>query len=279
MTEPAELRNRAYEITVGGLGVEALRCGFTIDRTLAKEPNTAEIALYNLHPETRGKFHAKEGVPVVVKAGYADTGLCTIFVGELREGFSRPERDGSWVTVLRSGDGDKAKRKTRANRGMRPGISLEQAVSQLARDMKVGIGNVGKELLSGNLDGIGDVFAKGLTGSGSAFEQMDRLARSAGLEISVQDGELQAIKHGDFIGVRAVVLQAGTGLEGVPEIDGKGLMTCRARIVPGLVPGYPIEVISEVIGLGLWRIEKVRYVGDTHGDDWSAEISAREVIV
>jgi hypothetical protein len=285
--ELSRIYGRIYRVEIDGVEVavatpdhthDGLRCGFTVERTLAKEPNTAEVSIYNLAAETRGQFAKLEGVLVVIEAGYVDTGLTTIFKGEMREGFSRPEGDQSWITIVRAGDGDTAHSKSRSNRGFRPGVSLEQAINQMAKDMKVGVGNVAKEILSGKVDGIGDVFGKGMTTAGSTMEQLQRQMRSIGKEVSIQDGELQVVDMGSVVGMPATVLMAGTGLEGTPEIDGKGIMSCRARILPGLVPGYPIEIVSEVIGVGLWRIDKVRYVGDTHGNEWAAEIEAREIV-
>jgi hypothetical protein len=286
-----EIKTRICRVTVDGLAVEGLRVGFTIEKTLKREPNRAELAIYNLARGTREKLHRKRGVPVVVEAGYEDTGYVTIFVGEMREAYSRPEPDGSWLTTLRAGDGDKKKKARQKTSGLRPGVSFQRVVSDLAKSLGVGVGNVGRVLAQGNLtaDGIGAAFASGFNGAGETAKQFDQVIAAAGHEWSVQDGQIQLLEAGKTLGVIATVLTPTSGLEGSAEIDEKGVMSCRARIVPGLVPGYPLQVESATVNevaefertgqvqTGVWRIEKVRYVGDTHGKDWNAEIDAIEV--
>lgn len=291
----SEIFGRICRVTVDGYAVEGLRVGFTIEKTLKPQPNTAEISIYNLARGTREKLHRKAGVRVVVEAGYKDTGLVTIFVGEMREAFSRPERDGSWVTVLRAGDGDK-KKASKKTTGLRPGVSFERVISDMASSLKVGIGNVGHALAKGDLsaEGLGAAFSLGFNATGDTAKQFGKVLQSAGKEWSVQDGQLQIVNIGEVVGVIATVLSPGTGLEGSAEIDEKGVMTCRARIVPGLNPGYPIQVESYTVNsveshktefgkvnaakpTGVWRIEKTRYVGDTHGQDWNGELESIEV--
>lgn len=272
-------------VTVDGFAVESLRVGFTIERDLTPKPNPAEVSIYNLARGTREKLHGREGVPVVVEAGYEGSRLTVCFAGDMREAFSTPQDDGSWVTVLRAGDGDKA-RKARGAHGQRPGVDIDRVVSDLAKDLGVGIGNVATEvkalLKSGDVsaEGLGTVLAKGFSGGGATSAQFDKVMRSLNLEWSVQDNELQAIKAGQVVGTTAVFLSEGTGLQGSPSVDAKGVMQCTARLVPGLIPGHPLQVESVVLkslGVGVWRIEKVRYTGDTYGRDWSAQLTCREV--
>lgn len=284
-----DIFGRQYEITVDGFSVDQLRCGFTVKRTLSKHANEAELAIYNLAEASRNRIHKAVGVSVVIKAGYKTTGMSVIFAGEMRAAYSRPERDGSWVTIVRAGDGDKGAQKSKTSKGLRPGVSLTRVASDLAADLGVGIGNAASAFLSGDIEGIGDAFTSGFSAFGSPMEQLDKIARSTGREVSVQNGELQVLTRGKALtGITAIVLSASTGLEGTPEIDAHGLMTCRARLVPGLFPGRAVLVESAQQGgrnlkgrrfsvAGLWRINEVQYVGDTHGSDWNAEIKAQEV--
>lgn len=284
-----DLFERLYEITVDGYAVEALRVGFTVEKSLGKHANTAECALYNLSEASRTRLHRAEGVKVAIKAGYKSTGMTLIFAGEMRAAYSRPERDGSWITIIRAGDGDKGIAKGKTATGLRPGVSLDRVVSDLARGLGVGIGNAAKAFLGGDIDGVGKALTMGFTASGSPMEQLDKVARATGREVSVQDGKLQVLSRGRALsGVTATVLNARSGLEGTPEVDAKGLMSCRVRIVPGILPGMPVLVESAqqagraVKGKrasvsGLWRVDKVKFVGDLWGQDWNGELTCRPI--
>lgn len=280
----ARIFGRICRVTADGLGVESLRVGFTVEQSLGKVPGRAEVAIYNLAEKTRNRLQkADEKVKVVVEAGYEETGYSLVFAGEMRAAFSRPIGKGTWVTILRAGDGDKAARRSRKGSktaGIRPGVSLDRVMSDLANRMGVGIGNVGQELRKGNLsfEGLGQAFAKGLNGAGSEWELAQKLARSAGHELSIQGNEMQLLKRGKALAVEATVLNRYSGLEGSPEVDAKGEMSFRARILPGLEPGYPVQIESLTsYGSGLWRIDKRRVIGDTREQDWVVEAKAREI--
>jgi hypothetical protein len=272
---------RLCEVNVGGLRVESLRVGFTVEKTAKREPNTCEIAVYNLsraHREALETGYGKvrvpgtklKAIPVRLAAGYQGTGMSLLFYGQLREVFSRPESDGSWVTVLRSGDGDRATR-ARATFGFRPGVSIARVVESLAGEMGIGLGNAGKQLAVARLTGLGATIGRGATFEGAAPEQLDALLRSAGYEWSIQDNTLQVMPIGKSLDTQGVLLSPQSGLVDVPTTDEKGNLQARALLLPGLVPGRRVKVRSSTIR-GVWRLEKVRYVGDTHGQDWVAEL-------
>lgn len=302
---------RAARVTVDGLAIagsddtgdlsRGLRVGFTIEKDLLPHPNHAEVVIYNLSRDTRTRLHMADAVPVVIEAGYRDTGLFVIFAGEMREAFSRPEADGTWATILRAGDGDTALRKKRRATSKRPGVSFDRVVSETFGSLKIGAGNLWAEMknqLKGDFDTkkLTDAFASGFNGAGSAAEEMVKLMQAAGLEMSVQDGEVQIIKAGEILSTTATLLSPRTGLEGSVEVDAKGIVSARAKIVAGLNPGFPVEldpdyVMQKPLTLEtgwyafdalpdpqptLYRVEKVRYVGDTAGTDWNAELTLAE---
>lgn len=305
----AAIFDRRVRVTVDGFAMEGLRVGFTIEKDLKPKPNTAEIIVYNLSRQTRERLHHRTIVPVVIEAGYAHTGVMKLFAGELREAFSRPEKDGTWATVLRAGDGDAALRDVRGTTSVRPGISIERVLGEQFEALGVGLGNAVQEIKKQFADKdseiswrkAGEALGKGLSGGGSQAEQTERLAKSAGLEYSIQDGQLQVLQKGQVLSTRATILSPESGLEGAPEVDAQGMMHVRARIVPGLFPGYPIivsrtsrsdrrlfemvskagvlktDVITAPDETVIYRIEKTKFVGDIFGADWNAEIDCRDV--
>lgn len=278
-----------------GRAYDGLRVGFTIEKDLSKRPNSCELIIYNLSRSTRKRLADADKVPVVIEAGYREVGLTLLFAGEMREAFSRAEQDGAWATILRAGDADQAIRKSRKAASFKPGVSLERVMTESMAELKVGLGNVFTAIKNGN-GKVDKALGMGVNLSGSLSENIEKMMKSDGLEMSVQDQEMQVLSAGKALSIDAkdaTFLSPATGLEGAPETTNKGQVTCRARIMPGLSPGYPVELdhaTTEVtrIGSGWWSfditpqgtlyvVEKCRYVGDTWGQDWNAELTLREL--
>ena len=255
--------------------------------------------IYNLNPWSRARLAEQKTAPVFLEAGYRPLARMTLFAGEMREAFSRAEPDGTWATVLRAGDGDDAITNRRNSLAVRPGVSIERVLEEQLRTLGVGMGNaiteIRKQITSSkNLDAkkLQKMLSTlGTNAVGNSSKIAQRLLAQAGMEVSVQNGQLQVLGQGQVLGVRATILTPHNGLEGVPELDREGNLHCRARLLPGLVPGYPLQVLGrgsdavnapdelypEMDPHTVYRIERVRYVGDTHGHDWNAEIEARDV--
>ena len=105
---------------------------------------------------------------------------------------------------------------------------------------------------------------------------MTGLAQSAGLEWSIQNGNLQLLGRGAALAAKAIVLRADTGLIGVPSIDSEGVVRARSLIVPDLFPGRKVEILSQAVR-GFFAIEKATYTGDTTAgaQEWYVDIEAK----
>ena len=220
----------------------------------------------------------------------------------MREAFSRLSPTASGRPILRAGDGGQRRCGRVGRRRACARASAPTRARGHLRDLKVAAGTLWTELKKQvaahdfNVEQLNDAFAKGFSGTGSVAAQLEKVIKSTGLEYSVQDGEVQVLGAGDVLGVEALVLTPETGLEGSVEVDAQGTMHCRVRLVPGLSPGYPVQVrktkpltletgfyaFDLYDGAGdstIYRIEKTRYVGDTHGQDWVAEIDCRDAVL
>ena len=126
----------------------------------------------------------------------------------------------------------------------------------------------------GNLYGapITAVNAAALVGNGA--KRMTDLCRSAGLEWSIQDGGLQLLNIGKALSTTsAIQLDSTTGLIESPSVDSQGVLTIKSLLIPGIAPGVLLNVNSLFVQGG-YRVEKVRYAGNTVGQEWYAEMSA-----
>jgi hypothetical protein len=53
-----------------------------------------------------------------------------------------------------------------------------------------------------------------------------------------------------------------------------GYLKVKSVLQPGLRPGRGLQLQSAAYS-GLFRIEKVKHEGDTHGQTWTSDIEAR----
>lgn len=126
-------------------------------------------------------------------------------------------------------------------------------------------------------------FATGLTLEGPSQKELTRLLAPRGFKWSIQDSKLQILRDTDVRTDEAVLIIADTGMIGSPESGAPKnpgdvpILTVSTLIDPRLVPGVRMRVESRNIS-GLYRVEQVRHVGDTHGDDWTTRVEAKPVI-
>lgn len=277
-------RSAAVTIGVGsgqGLRFQGVDFNFSVQKSLDRAPNTAEIQIFNLSQSSRNQIEQTEVQRVELEAGYeTEGGLTTIFVGDKRKASSM--RVGvDIVTTIEAADGERASRGRRVNRSYSPGTSLDSVVQDVAATLGgeggLGLGNL-TELTGNSLDfeGFGREFVEGTVVSGPAMEVLRGLTGSAGVELSVQDQNIQLLRRGEALPEQAVVLRADTGLIESPAIDSEGLMSARSLIIPGIFPGRQVEVVSEFVR-GFFRVEKATYTGDTSvgSTEWFIDIEGK----
>lgn len=252
--------------------VEQPRITFSVEKSLSSKPNTASIAIFNLAEQARAAF-AVTPLHVRLEAGH-DGEYAQVFAGDLRWGRSAP--DGTeWVTTLEASDGGRAHVHARVSRSFKAGVDKRKALAELADTMGLKLPSTvddARELL--------DQFQAGVTLQGPSAREMDRLAKSAGFEWSVQDGSLVMLRASDVRPGEAYVVSQDTGMIGSPEFGTpakKGepaTLTARMLLAPQVGAGMLLKLDTRAIR-GLFRTERVLHSGDTHGGDWVTEVEAK----
>lgn len=268
-----ELFGRAWRVQVGSLDVSNLAVRFKVKRTLAQRAGTLDLEIRNLSPEhrreiqTARRFHTF----VEVMAGYRG-GMSLLFRGDLRKAV--PAREGTdWVTKVTAGDGEHGIRAARLARAFAAGTTVQAVVQHIAEVMGVGVGNAATALRAAQL-GTGGTFPEGTILHGPAAAELTRLCASVRKEWSIQDGNLQVLDLGGALARDAVLLSAATGMIGTPEVVTRRVITVKALLQPGLVPGQLVVVRSDALAITApWRITEAEYSGDTHGPDWHATLT------
>ena len=267
-----------------GRDLSALDCSFIVDKSVKPtEPNTCQIKVYNLGPDTRQKLSGARSLTVRLEAGYAGA-TSQVYFGGARAAWSTREGP-DFITHIESTDTiarptavKKVKKPPAGSatgsiyRTMGARIPLDTALKTIAEALGVGEGN-----LTTALAGIPTTAPKQLNGGGmigNARQRMTDICRSAGLEWSIQDGQLQLVNVGHVLSTtKAILVSANTGMEGSPSVDSQGAVTVKTRLIPGLAPGVLVSIDSLFVQGG-YRVEKCRYVGETRGTDWSCEFDA-----
>jgi hypothetical protein len=268
-----QLFDRRCRVQVDTLGLEGFDVRFEITKSLApKTPNAAELQVYNLSVDNRQRLQEMEKVYLSIEAGYAE-GTSLIFRGDLRDVVS--SRQGAdWVTTITSDSGRRA-RKKRLVKSFAPGSSVSSVLQAAASGMGVRLGNTAARTVSAKIAGTqASKFFNGYAIAGAIDEELDRLARSCGLEWSIQDDELQFLDYGEPLAQLAVRLTSDTGLLGSPEPGNKGVVEARCLMLPDLYPGRRVDLQSQHVR-GMHRLETTKHVGSTFGGEWYIDLQLK----
>lgn len=264
-----------------GLDLSQLRIQFWVKSASTQSLKQASIRVYNLKPESARKLE-KEFTQVRLQVGYGDD-LALLFQGQiahLRRG--RANALDSFVEMLCQ-DGDEAYNfavvSTTLAAGWKPKDAHKALTDSLA-PYKVLPGYVGQ--LNGNAAPRGKVLF------GMARDQLRTLAASQKSGWGIEDGRLNFVELSSTMPVEVPVLNAASGLLGVPEvtIDGivvKCLMNPRIRSFGKLqidnaaitslqirqqLAGEQPVIAPTLDADGFYVAHCVVHNGDTRGNDW-----------
>jgi hypothetical protein len=301
---------RRARITAGSLLVESegehgLRISFEVNKSVEASENSARIQIYNLSDTTRARLSDEadrfdeKGIirRIVLEAGYVED-VRQIFVGD-KAWIGHARQGTDWITTIDSLDGVKALSKP-LSKSFKPNITATSIINEI----KDQAGLVWDQLKGGDVQQALDtlVYGSGKALSGSVRKELDAIADDAGLEYSVQDGELLFhVPDGDSpnTGLR---LTGESGLLGLPETfldparktsptkksgkatdspfgKNKTLVRGKALLNGRIQPGRRMELDLQNSRWGLFRAIRVQHAGDTHGGDesWVTTFEAEEV--
>lgn len=250
--------------------ITELRVTFDVEKNLNSDPNTCELSIYNMGQASRAELERKP-VHVALEVGY-DRNLELLFAGDVR--WAKSLINGTeWETRIQLGDGERAYRHARVNRSFRGGVTVADAVRDVATTMELTLDQTTK-------DALAEIpHVNGLSLSGPSYRELTRLLSPHGLTWSIQDGRLQVLSETQTKGGTALRIAQDTGLIGSPEWgtpDDEGNpphLEVKMLLKPSVYAGRLISIESRQVK-GLFKPKKVRSRGDTHGDEWSTEIEA-----
>lgn len=290
---------RAIRLQVEDQDMSNFDCEFTAKKTLIPmQPNTLKMQIYNLNPAHRKSLETKKNY-VRLDAGY--TGIdgkspefVQVFQGQVRSAYSLREKN-NWITYLDTGDSFMEIALAQINTSMGPKVGVGSVMQELAKSMGIKSGNLNAAIAKfGNkLDGKIAAMGKRALLVGNAAKLMTDHCDSAGLEWSVQDGELQILEKGKTLEGTGVKLTPETGLIGSPSLELKSagsfsnqiaiaksvalskpghVITATSLINPGLRVGGKVVFDTAEIKAA-YRILQLEYSGNTRGQDWYVKLT------
>lgn len=264
--------------------VSKLRVTFRCEYTLSKDPNTAEIVVYNLSEDSRGKF-TKKFAAVRLDAGYGpedeNNKLGTLFTGDIQH--ATHERKGSdWVTTLHLGDGSRKQQFACGRLSYGNNTPHTTVIRALADHLSLNKGNLEAAIASTEFTSPAATFRRGYSMEGPYYKSLAELMASHGFGTSIQGGALKFVprfKRRSFYDELGVpLLTPDTGLIGSPAIgapdvrDGKpAKLKARCLLNTKIRCGSTVEIQSKYLS-GVYVVERLVHTGDTQGAEWYTDI-------
>lgn len=261
--------NEFFTVGANALVVTKLRVKFGVLKTLTENPNTCEFTIYNMRKESRAAVQ-QNPLFVRLEAGYGSE-LATIFEGDLVLAYS-VHNGTDWETRVQVAEGDRAFRHSRVSKSFAAGASAKTAIAEVAKSMglRMPTSIADAKALAGQ-------FVSGVTLHGPSRDQMTKILKPRGFDWSIQNNELQILAKNGVRPDQAIVISSKTGMVGVPELgtpkepgDPVTLKT-KTLLDTAIVPGGRVQMEAEEVK-GLFRVDKVSFVGDTRGQEFFSEV-------
>lgn len=289
---PSILQNeqwiRKFVLIVGGnkkgntLDLSGLHCKFKVDNRLVQTPQTATIRIYNLKDDTAQDIIG-EYTQVLLQAGY-EARFGEIFTGQIIRTKVGKENATDKFVELTCQSNDDNYNTAIINQSFAAGSTLQDQHEAMLKAFGVRKGHT-PPMPNTKL-------ARGKVMFGMARDHARKLAKNLDSEWLLTNDKMHIVANDSYIDTLPVVLNAATGLIGVPEQQVDGIHI-RCLLNPNLDVGYPIKIDNKSIlqnnvktGMflpqssidvtnypaldrdGLYKVLSVSIIGDTRGNDW-----------
>lgn len=270
-----ELFDRVAQVTFAAEGAESiivrgLRVRFYATLTLDAQPHELALEVYNAAEATRRALQRPRST-VGVDAGYGDD-IGRVFAGDILWSATIPDPPLT-RTEVQAADGSRGRR-SRVKRTLRRGATAADALRALVEPTGL---LVPPEVLA--RPELARQYLTGLTISGRAGDQIDRLMKRLGLEWHIVEGKIRVLAPDEVAPGEALVVSQDTGMIGSPSIGApvnagdKPVVTARMLLERRARPGGQILISSKSVN-GLFKLTRVEHEGDTGGSVWETRLEA-----
>lgn len=286
------LRKCSLIVSEGGNGLDlsAMRIVFRTVQSDVPTPNHAVIRVYNLSDQTAQSVQ-KEFSAVRLQAGYENGAFGTIFSGTIKQVRRGRESPTDTFLDISAADGDIAYNQGVISQSLAAGATNDDERKALAKAMGLPNGYLA--------DLPRSAAQRGQVKYGMARDHMRNLAEGNGMTWSIQNGELQMIPNTGYRPGTAVVLNANTGMIGLP-VQTEGGISVKCLLNPNIKIGSLLQIdnasiqrdlygglllrapgrLEELQGYkpkltadGFYRVYVAEFEGDTRGQPWYCDIT------
>ncbi len=250
-----------------------LRIKFSIVKHIVSTTTPTIISVYNLGPGIRGALQNSQA-QIIVKAGWANVGLLSVFKGSLMAAISR--RDGAdIVTDMLCTAAIGAIARTTISKAFGPTYELSKMLIDIAK-MFPGI-DVDPKLID-----VKDVFLgnQGYSYAGSVSDLLDKLSRVHGFSWWINDGRFYALDDNKTISEGNATISASNGflMRAEPILttpwQKQSGTSIDSLLNPYIMPGSSVVLETKINPSlsGAYKVHQMTHEGDTHEDSWSTSI-------
>lgn len=277
------------EASRGALDLSALRFTFSIKRGDIQTPNTADIRVYNVAPDTTLAIE-KEFARVVIQAGY-EGNFGIIFDGLIKQVRRGRESATDTYIDITAADGDSAYNYSMSAFALAAGSTPNDRVSAILEAMAT------NGVVNGYIPPLpGNPLPRGKSVFAMSRDELRNIAFNTQTSWSIQDGKLQMVPITAYKPGEIPVITAATGMLGLPEQTQNGIRV-KCLLNPNIKIGQAIKLDNESIqrfrfGLGvtdqptnfaleqqiklnndgLYYVMLVEHSGDTRGQEWMSDL-------
>lgn len=287
----------AYSENGQVLDLSDLRFAFVVRRGDWQTPNSADIRVYNVAPDTANKIQLITPKPefsrITISAGYEDS-FGTIFDGQIKQVRQGRESQVDTFIDITGADGDSAYNFSTLSLSLAagqtsPSNSVEQIIAQMA---KYSVSQGYSPSLSTN------PLPRGKAVYGMARDELRKVAFNTQTTWSIQDGKVTLVPLTSYIPAGEIpVITSATGMIGLPEQTQNGIKV-RTLLNPNYKIGQAVKLDNESIqnyrfsigfndqvsnqntanfaktqNDGLYYVMLAEHSGDTRGNGWYSDLT------
>lgn len=261
---------------------------FSIKKDNNKDPNQAEIVVYNLSDDTVNYINRgiRNNLAVALAVGYEGEELVMIFKGTIQwvsDTFDSVDRK----TTLHCLDGGINIAEARTSRSYPKGTKIKRVVTDLVKDLGTTEGNI-------HVDND-QTLSSATAMCGNTSHYLEHICKSIDHNVSIQDGSVYVTPRSQMSSARSAYISPETGLIGSPEpfhndikptkkvtksskkakkpTDG---VKFKCQMNGTILPEKTIWLKSRDYD-GPFKVVSVSHNGDKEGKEWVTEVECVSV--
>lgn len=261
---------------------------FSIKKDNNKDPNQAEIVVYNLSDDTVNYINRgiRNNLAVALAVGYEGEELVMVFKGTIQwvsDTFDSVDRK----TTLHCLDGGINIAEARTSRSYPKGTKIKRVVTDLVKDLGTTEGNI-------HVDND-QTLSSATAMCGNTSHYLEHICKSIDHNVSIQDGSVYVTPRSQMSSARSAYISPETGLIGSPEpfhndikptkkvtksskkakkpTDG---VKFKCQMNGAILPEKTIWLKSRDYD-GPFKVVSVSHNGDKEGKEWVTEVECVSV--